>query len=62
MNLPTESVFLATVNDCLLELFMKALTRKQTDLVLKNIEDLVQVETMKAHVYYNNVLRKNWQK
>lgn len=48
MNLATESVFLATVNDCFLELFVKALTKNQTDLVLKNIQDLVQVETMKG--------------
>lgn len=44
--------FLATVNDCLLELFVEALTRKQTDLVLKNIQDVVQVETMKGTIMF----------
>lgn len=48
MSLATESTFLATVNDCFLELFVKALTRKQADLVLNNTQGLVQVETMKG--------------
>lgn len=48
MDLVTDSTFLATTNDCFSELFVKALTRKkQTDLVLNNIQDLVQAETTK---------------